>query len=236
MCVTRINSQPMRLDITNRILLGISVSAAIAYLVVGQWQAFPEHVVAKGLAISALALLAFRSRQPLLGAALALGSLGDILLDLDPKLFVFGLGSFLLGHLTYVALFLRHRHRPVRWTAARTATASALIVYTAAFSVWLAPSLGAFAMPVYAYMGAITAMALSTVAAGYSRPWVVLGAILFLASDSMLGAAKFVGTFPGRDVLVWATYVLGQYGLALGFLAESGYGEGSRREETTQGS
>src|SRR5258706_14374148 len=158
----------MRLDSVNRVLLAVSVVAAVAYLPSG-------HVVAKGLTFSTLAVLAFRSRQPLLGVALAFGSLGDILLDLDPaRLFVFGLGAFLLGHLTYITLFLRHRRANMRWTPARLATAVALIVCIVGFSVWLSPALGAFAVPVYAYMGAITLMALSTVAAGFARPWIVL--------------------------------------------------------------
>ncbi len=207
----------MRWDAGNRGLLGVSVAAAVLYLLV---PGGPVQVIAKGLTVSTLAAIAFRSRQPLLGVALGFGSLGDVLLDLDPqRLFVFGLASVLLGHLTYIILFLRHR-RPMRWSAIRIAVAAGLLSFMIAFSVWLSPSLGALAVPVYAYMGAITLMALSTVAAGFVRPWVVLGAILFVASDSMLGAAKFIGGFPGRDLLVWTTYCAGQYGLALGYLAE----------------
>jgi uncharacterized membrane protein YhhN len=83
-------------DTTNRILLGVSIAAAILYYPAGGW------VVAKGLTVSMLAVIAFRSRLPLLGIGLAFGSLGDVLLDIDPpRFFVFGLGAFLLGHLTY---------------------------------------------------------------------------------------------------------------------------------------
>jgi len=34
---------------------------------------------------------------------------GDVLLDLDPRLFAFGLGAFLLTHITYICLFARNR-------------------------------------------------------------------------------------------------------------------------------
>ena len=202
----------MALDSTNRVLLGVSVAAALVYSGFG-------GVLAKGLTVSTLAVIAFRSRQPLLGVALGFGSLGDVLLDLDPRrLFVFGLGAFLLGHLTYIVLFVRRR-----WsigTAPRLATVAMLLVYIVAFSWWLTPSLGALAVPVYAYMGAITLMAISAVGAGFRRPWVVAGAILFVVSDSILGAAKFAvhGPFPGRDFLVWSTYCLAQYAIALGYL------------------
>ena len=183
---------------------------------------FFASVMAKGLTVSTLAIIAFRCRQPLLGLALAFGSLGDVLLDLDPaRLFVFGLGAFLLGHLTYITLFVRRRLRAAAplWKP-RLAIVAFLLVYIVAFSWWLSPSLGALAVPVYAYMGAITLMAISAVGAGFRRPWVVAGAICFVASDSILGAAKFAAHIPGRDFLVWTTYCLAQYGLALGCLTE----------------
>ena len=218
----------MSLDSSNRVLLSISVAAALVYLT--GWLPFPAQVLAKGLTVSTLAIIAFRWRQPLLGLALSFGSLGDVLLDLDPgRLFVFGLGAFLLGHLTYITLFIRRRwsrqdlapRLKTRW-----AIVAFLLVYIIAFSVWLSPSLGALAAPVYAYMGAITLMAMAAGFAGFRRPWVVAGAICFVASDSILGAAKFAtsGPIPGRDFLVWTTYCLAQYGLTLGCLSESSYG------------
>jgi uncharacterized membrane protein YhhN len=216
----------MSLDFSNRVLLSISVAAALVYLT--GWLPFPAQVLAKGLTVSILAIIAFRCRQPLLGLALSFGSLGDVLLDLDPaRLFVFGLGAFLLGHLTYITLFVRRRlsrHDAAPLSKTRRAIVAFLLVYIIAFSVWLSPSLGALAAPVYAYMGAITLMAMAAGFAGFRRPWVVAGAICFVASDSILGAAKFAGGMPGRDFLVWSTYCLAQYGLTLGCLAESGYG------------
>jgi uncharacterized membrane protein YhhN len=213
----------MPLDSANRVLLGISVAAALLYL--PGWLPFPAQVLAKGLTVSTLAAIAFRSRQPLLGLALSFGSLGDVLLDLDPKrLFVFGLGAFLLGHVTYIMLFVRRRSMQIAVSLSkpRLAIVAFLLVYIVAFSCWLSPSLGALAVPVYAYMGAITLMAISAVCAGFRRPWVVAGAILFVVSDSILGAAKFAahGSIPGRDVLVWSTYCLAQYGIALGYLEQ----------------
>jgi len=71
-------------------------------------------------------------------------------------------------------------------------------------------------------MAAITAMAVSSIASRIRPEWVVAGAILFLISDSILAANKFVGPVPLRGWLVWSTYVLGQYGLCLGVLANRG--------------
>src|ERR1035438_1406571 len=141
----------MPLDSSNRVLLGVSVGAALIYLT--GWLPFSAEVLAKGLTVSTLAAIAFRSRQPLLGLALSCGSLGDVLLDLDPRrLFVFGLGAFLLGHLTYITLFVRRRlsmQDSAPLTAPRLATVALLPAYIVVFSWWLTPSLGALAVPVY---------------------------------------------------------------------------------------
>ena len=43
---------------------------------------------------------------------------------------------------------------------------------------------------------------------------------LFLISDSILAINKFKSPLPLRGYLVWATYYLAQYGIAIGFLRE----------------
>ena len=62
-------------------------------------------------------------------------------------------------------------------------------------------------------------MSITAIGARFASPWVVVGAILFVASDSLLAANKFRTNGPLRDYLIWATYYLGQCGIALGFLA-----------------
>ena len=78
----------------------LSVVCGFVYLVTAPWQPYPGSVIVKGLSVGPLAVLAFVAGSPILGTALALSALGDVLLDLDPeRLFVFGLGSFLVAHL-----------------------------------------------------------------------------------------------------------------------------------------
>jgi uncharacterized membrane protein YhhN len=54
----------------------------------------------------------------------------------------------------------------------------------------------------------------------FSRPFVWIGALLFLISDSLLAAGRFKTSLPLAAVLIWPTYYLGQYGITMGFLHE----------------
>jgi len=195
-----------------RVLRGLSIVSGVVYL-------FTGGVAVKGLSVGPLAVLAFVAGSPLLAAALAVSTLGDVLLDLDPRrLFVFGLGSFLVAHLIYTSVFVRNRRRPMALGAAEMLPAGLVLVFSVAVSAWLLPSLGTLIVPVAIYMCAITAMVLSAILARFSNPWVAVGAILFLLSDSLLAVNKFKTPVPFRDVLVWTTYFVGQFCITNGFL------------------
>jgi uncharacterized membrane protein YhhN len=199
----------------------LSLLLATAYLVSQAWQPYPASFALKGLCVAILAAIAFRNASPVLGVALALSSAGDVLLDLDPeRLFVYGLGLFLLVHLIYVFLFVQARRGPLTVPRSRVVAVILVLAYCGGISAWLLPSLGSLMAPVAIYMCAITAMVVTAVLAGFSRPGIVWGAMLFLASDSLLAVNKFKTAVPYRAYLVWATYYLGQYSIAIGFLNE----------------
>lgn len=189
----------------------LSIAASILYLS----HMLPGNLVLKGLSVSPLALLAWQRRERLLALALGLGSLGDVLLDLSPALFVAGLGAFLAGHLVYTTLWVRNWPRPLR---PQWALIAGLLAAVGALCAWLIPSLGNMAVPVVLYMLAITAMVAAAILT--RMRWVAFGAVLFLVSDSLLGVHKFRTPVPFRDLLVWTTYYLGQLAIALGYLVD----------------
>lgn len=212
--------EPMR----SRPLLYVSAAASTVYLLTQRWQPFAGSALVKGCAVGALALLAMRSRRVrsdagVLALGLAFSTAGDVLLDLDARLFAIGLGAFLLTHLAYICLFVRNRTTAIRPEPARQAAVLAILVYSATLSVWIVPSVGALAVPVVLYICALTAMVSAAILARFRQPWVAVGAILFLISDSLLAIHKFKEPVPMRDFLVWTTYYLGQCGIALGYLA-----------------
>ncbi|MCI0338250.1 MAG: lysoplasmalogenase [Acidobacteria bacterium] len=223
---------------TDIFLLLLSIVSSAIYFATQRWQPFTGSIVLKALSIATLALLAFRLlREPsdrnsgvgwlrerdnlILGAALSISCFGDIYLDLDPaRNFRYGLVSFLIAHFIYILLFVRYWPRPLRPNIRQLLLAALVLIYSLMMSDWLSPSLGAYAKPVMLYLCTITAMVVTTILAGFSKPWIWLGAILFLISDTIIAADKFKTVVPLREYLVWGTYYLGQYGIAIGFLRE----------------
>ncbi|MEZ5257164.1 MAG: lysoplasmalogenase family protein [Ilumatobacteraceae bacterium] len=63
-------------------------------------------------------------------------------------------------------------------------------------------------MPVIAYVAVISSMVV--VGLGTRRPAIVVGALSFYVSDSLLGWNRFVARAPWRDVAVMVTYHVAQ--------------------------
>ena len=122
----------------------------------------------------------------------------------------------------YIGLFVRSWRRPLRVGGAPIATAVGVVAYSGLLFAWLVPGLGALAVPVTLYSGALTLMAVTSIMAGFTRPIVPIGAILFVVSDSMIAAGRFRTAVPLAGVLIWVTYYVGQYCIAVGFLREKG--------------
>ncbi|MDP8980188.1 MAG: lysoplasmalogenase [Acidobacteriota bacterium] len=193
-----------------------SLAASAIYLLSQNWQPYPGSAFIKGFSVAALAWMAYRESSLLLGTALLLSSIGDVLLDLDPGLFVFGLCAFLSAHVLYTAVFIRHRARPFAPSGARIALMVITAGYAALFARWLIPGLGSLAVPVAIYICAITAMVLSALLARFPTSLPVLGTFLFYASDSILAIDRFKTRVPMRGFLVWTTYYFAQYLIANG--------------------
>ncbi|HVF88739.1 MAG TPA: lysoplasmalogenase [Blastocatellia bacterium] len=209
----------------DRALLFVSIACGALYLVTQSLRPYTGSVVIKQLAIFPLALLAFRALRGgdglLLGLALAFSGLGDMFLGIEGEnLFTYGLGSFLIAHLFYVALFTRNLPRPLDLRMGSKLLIFLLLLYSASMTAWLGPSLGPLAVPVIFYMSAISAMCLTAILAGFRTRLVLSGALLFMLSDSLIAVAKFKMPIEHANYLVWATYYCGQLAIATGFLRE----------------
>lgn len=209
------------------LLLLLSIASSVAFMVTRPMQPFPGAAVLKGLGMAPLAVLAFRllggaSRDRLLlTLALVLSCAGDMFLQLDfRRYFVHGLVAFLLAHLLYIVLFVRNWPRPLSTSTGQTTLGMLVLIYFVLGCTWLWPDLGRLAVPTLAYAAAVTAMTISAILTGFSRPFVWVGAVLFLISDSLLAAGRFKTPLPLALFLIWPTYYLGQYGITMGFLQE----------------
>jgi uncharacterized membrane protein YhhN len=143
--------------------------------------------------------------------ALVLSLLGDIFLMLPQDRFVFGLASFLFGHIAYtVGLNL---HTDGLWLLAIP-----VVVIAALLAVRLVRGIRTSGHtellgPVIAYVVVIAAMGASAVASGNALA--AVGALLFMASDALIGETRFVQPRVWGGVAIMVTYHLGQAGLVL---------------------
>jgi uncharacterized membrane protein YhhN len=156
-------------------------------------------------------------------AGLGLSAVGDVaLLRDDDKGFLTGLSAFLGGHLAYISAF-SSRRRP--WGSPGTARRTTPVV--AAWATVLPPiasRAGRLRVPVALYGTAIAAMQMTALMldgrlSARGRARIAAGAAVFMVSDAMLGAQRFL--LPSRygravDVGVMATYVTAQWLIADG--------------------
>lgn len=143
--------------------------------------------------------------------ALMLSLLGDIFLMLPQDRFVFGLASFLLGHIAYtVGLNL---HTDGLWLLAIPVVVIAALLAVRLVRGIRASGQDALLGPVLAYVVVIAAMGASAVASGNAVA--AVGALLFMASDSLIGETRFVQPRAWAGVAIMVTYHLGQAGLVL---------------------
>ncbi len=138
---------------------------------------------------------------------------GDVFLMLDDRLFIGGLVSFLVGHVMYVVALLQFDITPPLLFV------GVLVVMVAAAVVGSRVVRGAgeadarLAGPVAVYMAVISLMVVF--AAGTAVPAAIIGALLFYASDAILGWNKFVEPIPHGRMAIMTTYHLGQIGLVI---------------------
>ena len=214
-----------KLDGWSRLLIVVSVASSAIYFFTLNLQPYPGSIVLKGLSVSTLALVVFRlpgSRDGLiLGVSLLFSSLGDVLLEIPgEKMFLFGLVSFLIAHLLYIVLFSRNSLRPLNTGPTQKLIIVAVPIYSIIMTAWLWPGLGDLTGPVIFYICAITAMVISAALAGFSFRLILVGALLFFLSDSLIAINRFKFPIKYNDYLVWSTYYAAQLLITLGYLGE----------------
>jgi uncharacterized membrane protein YhhN len=119
--------------------------------------------------------------------ALVAGLCGDVLL-LPPGRLVPGLVAFLVGHVAYIVAFLR-LPGTIAWLLLGVAVA-ALVAATVGLRLVHAARSAGLHLPVGVYLFVISLMAVVATRTGILAA--ILGAWLFVASDSLLGWAEFV--------------------------------------------
>jgi uncharacterized membrane protein YhhN len=119
-------------------------------------------------------------------AGLVLAALGDVLL-IPRRLFLAGVGAFLLGHVLYAVAFVARGVLPL---GSAIALAPVMLATGAALR-WLYPHVPrAMTGAIVAYCVVISSMVV--LAAGTREGWIIAGAIAFYASDLAVARNRFV--------------------------------------------
>lgn len=195
-----------------------AVVAAVDWIFVSRGTRFGEYVCKP--AVMVVLIAATFALDPgsdlargLLAIGLALSLIGDVCLMLPSDAFIAGLSAFLAAHVLYIAALL------VLGVDLGGLVVGILVMAVVGIVVARRIVLGARATdpvltgPVTAYVVVLSAMVV--VAMGTGRITAILGALLFAASDSVLGWTRFVSDFPRSRVVVMVTYHLAQFGLVL---------------------
>lgn len=210
-------------DRVARLILAASGLFALIYLFddFGLSAPFPANVVIKAAGVSLLAVYAFRAGHLVLAAGLALGALGDVFLALDQSVLPLGIAAFGLGHLVYIWLFARWRMEAGPRGGMSRIAALAVALSGLAMMNWLQPHFGELQIAASVYNGIILVMAVLAIL-GRSPLLAMIGALLFVVSDSVLAVRLFAGELDWAGPVVWVCYYLGQAAITLGLVTRPG--------------
>lgn len=167
------------------------------------------------------------STKKILLTALTLSWVGDIILmfaDKGELYFIAGLIAFLLSHIFYIILFSKQlkiylkKSKIIFWVGV-----TAIAFYLIVMMLILLPSLGDLKIPVFVYALAISIMLLFALKGflNWQKPansYILIGAIVFVASDSFLAFDKFYAPLQYSSLMIMTTYLLAQYLIVIGIL------------------
>lgn len=168
----------------------------------------------------------FPSKKFLL-TALFFSWIGDIILLFAARgelFFISGLIAFLISHLVYILLFNKQlkdrnkKNKAVYWIGV-----TVIIAYLFVMLTILLPSLGDLQLPVLVYAIVLSTMLLFAFKGflNWKEPansYVLLGAIIFVSSDSILAFDKFHEPIAMSSFLIMVTYLTAQFLIVKGIL------------------
>lgn len=168
----------------------------------------------------------FSSKKILL-TALTFSWIGDIVLlfaNQGELYFIVGLVAFLISHVFYIVLFNKQTvTKSISNKISFGAGIGLILLYFFGMITTLGPKLGPLTVPVVVYAVVISSMLYFALKGSYqwnAIPYqsVLVGALIFIASDSILAFNKFYQPIPYASFLIMITYLAAQYGIVWGIL------------------
>lgn len=215
----------------NKLFLSIYLGFSAFYLLI---TAFNQEEIARILKPFLLPILlvavyfsdGFTTKKILL-TALTFSWIGDVVLLFASKgeiYFILGLVAFLISHVFYIVLFGKQtKSKTISNKLSFGSGIGLILIYFFGMITTLGPKLGPLTVPVVVYAVVISTMLYFALKGSFqwnAIPFqsVLVGALLFIASDSILAFNKFYQPIPYASFLIMITYLAAQYGIIWGIL------------------
>lgn len=205
------------------------------------------HQIAKPLLMPCLVAFVWLERKQIQAftwiiAALSFSWMGDVLLmNAGPMWFILGLSSFLIAHVCYIRRFMLGGSKADS-TMLKKIPWLEVLVFAVFITVFLRlwPTLGEMKLPVTLYSIVIYFMILAAFSREGRIPavsfrFVLIGAILFMVSDSLIAISRFSGpevTISWAGIWIMLTYIAAQGLIVWGIRLEKDASYSTDRRET----
>jgi len=219
-----------------RTLTTIYFSVSIIFIALDTLGAAWPGLIVKALIIPVLVFLYYRlikgqmnNFHRMIIAALVFSWLGDVSLEIQVKadiFFMVGLSCFLLAQIIYLIAFFSTKGENVLFFK-KIYLILPVLLYGVIIILILYKGLGDMKVPVIFYTAVILAMLTSAVnrekkVNRQSYILVLVGAVFFILSDSILAINKFGYQFDLARIANMLTYITAQYLIAIGCLKQFG--------------
>lgn len=215
----------------NKLYLSIYLVISAIYLLITAFNQEEMARVVKPFLLPILLVAVYHtenfSTKKILLTALTFSWIGDVILlfaDRGEIYFILGLVAFLLSHIFYIVLFNKQTiSKTISNKLSFGAGIGLIVIYFSMMITTLGPKLGSLTVPVVIYAIVISTMLYFALKGSFqwkAIPYhsVLIGAVLFISSDSILAFNKFYEPIPAASLLIMVTYLLAQYGIIKGIL------------------
>lgn len=215
----------------NKLYLSVYIGFSIFYLLI---TAFNQEDIARILKPFLLPILVFAvassahfGTKKILITALTFSWIGDVILlfaDKGEIYFILGLVAFLVSHVFYIVLFSKQTiSKTISNKLSFGAGIGLILLYFFGMITTLGPKLGSLTIPVVIYAVVISTMLFYALKGSFqwnTIPYqsVLIGAIFFISSDSILAFNKFDQPIPYASFLIMITYLAAQFCIVWGIL------------------
>lgn len=221
-------------EMRTRILSLIYFVIGILFIILHCMQLTPAAFVSKVLIILPLIVMLvlnlrniWTRQQTIMFAGLFFSWTGDVLLEIPgggEVIFMAGLGGFLISLVLYAVVFFSAPGKNEVFHS-RFYLLIPVLLYGLAMGLYLNDYLGEMRLPVFVYETAMITMLAGAVSRigrvnQTSYVMVLAGAILFIISDSVLAANKFVQPVSLSTLIIMGTYIAAQWLITTGYIRQ----------------